>query len=92
MNELVDQLNTNSSDFVACAQLIADEINSEVYGTAKIETATDGLKVTHTLTVTTGGWSECELVMSDVSSTIFHMRWWESSHRGGKFIYKQKCD
>lgn len=42
-----------------------------------------------TLTLITGGWSDNEHIQFCVESNrFFNMACWESSHRGGKVIYK----
>lgn len=40
------------------------------------------------VTFITGGWSGCEDVLSQLEKTMFHLRFWESTHRGGKVIYR----
>ncbi|QOT19622.1 hypothetical protein [Paenarthrobacter sp. YJN-5] len=39
------------------------------------------------LTLITGGWSGCESVIGTLSETMFHLMFWESSHRGGKHTF-----
>lgn len=42
-----------------------------------------------TLTLITGGWSNNESVYSALDcNRTFNMVCWESSHRGGKYVYK----
>lgn len=36
----------------------------------------------------TGGWSGNESVVTALEDTMFHFRWWDSSHRGGLHVYK----
>lgn len=37
---------------------------------------------------TTGGWSGCEEVLSELEKTMFHLSFWESTHRGGRVVYR----
>ena len=36
----------------------------------------------------TGGWSGNEDIISALGNTFFSFRFWESSHRGGKHVYR----
>lgn len=38
--------------------------------------------------LSTGGWSENEEIMTEIESTIFQMVCWQSSRRGGHYVYE----
>lgn len=42
----------------------------------------------HQRAFVTGGWSGCEEVLSHLEKTLFHFAFWESSHRGGRVVYR----
>lgn len=39
------------------------------------------------IVLTTGGWSEDEVLLERVQSSLFRTLFWASSHAGGKFVY-----
>ena len=71
----------SSLDFHRGAEAIKLLIDSTFYGHADIKG--DPVK----LIVTTGGWSGCEEIMDVVFDSLWRMKYWESIHRGGKFIF-----
>lgn len=40
----------------------------------------------------TGGWSGNEDIGSTLAGTLFHLAWWESTHRGGLTVYDVPAD
>ena len=40
----------------------------------------------------TGGWSGNESVISALDGTMFNLRWWETTKRGGMYVYKVRAD
>lgn len=40
----------------------------------------------------TGGWSGNEDIASTLARTLFHLMWWESTHRGGLTVYDVPAD
>ena len=61
----------------------------ENYGSVQAKPAIDfwGQPVTE-VRMTTGGWSGCEEALSRLGRTLFHITFWESSHRGGLVVYR----
>lgn len=41
-----------------------------------------------TLTIITGGWSDNETIVAEMHANFFFMIYWESSHRGGREVFK----
>lgn len=84
-SEELSVLNTN--DFLEGVTIIEKHWNQN-YGTFDIE-AKNG---TITLELTTGGWSDNESIINELSYTMFWFIWWQESKRGGyyKFIYTEK--
>lgn len=39
------------------------------------------------LTIATGGWSDNETIIHALGCTMFWVMCWESSHRGGKYVF-----
>lgn len=74
----------NSNDWYECVGIIEKYWNDD-YGTFNIE----GKAGIQTLELTTGGWSENEEIVDQLSDTFFWFLWWQESHRGGyyKFVY-----
>ena len=44
------------------------------------------------VTFVTAGWSGNENLLGALSMTVFEMRYWESSHRGGKHVYRVRTE
>lgn len=84
-SEELSVLNTN--DFLEGVTIIEKHWNQD-YGTFDIE-AKNGII---TLELTTGGWSDNEDIINELSYTMFWFIWWQESKRGGyyKFIYTEK--
>lgn len=40
------------------------------------------------VSLATGGWSGNERIIDALDGTMFHLRFWESSHRGGLYVYE----
>lgn len=58
-------------------------------GGAKIEYFTDEWgKDRKRLTLITMGWSGCESVIGVLHKTLFHFAYWQSSERGGLYVYE----
>ena len=77
----------NTNDWYECINIIERYWNQD-YGTFDIE-GKDGIQI---LELTTGGWSENEVIIDILSNKIFWFLWWQESKRGGyyKFIYSEK--
>ena len=75
----------NSNDWDECIEIIIKYWNC-LYGTCEIWVEPDRRK---NLELTTGGWSENEDIINEISNTMFWFLWWHESKRGGyyKFIY-----
>ncbi len=73
----------NKSNIYECINIIIKHWNTD-YGTFNIQEESESI----TLELTTGGWSENEEIISELSETMFWSFWWEESKRGGyyKFI------
>lgn len=48
----------------------------------------DQLRTVVRVSLATGGWSGNEQIIDALDSTMFHLRFWESSHRGGLCVYQ----
>lgn len=46
----------------------------------------------HRVRMVTGGWSGNEDIISELQETMFHMRFWESDHRGGLHVYEVRTE
>ena len=79
--EEISTLNTN--EFYECISIIEKYWNQE-YGTFDIE-GKDGITI---LKLTTGGWSENEEFINELSNTMFWFLWWQESKRGGYYKFK----
>lgn len=44
------------------------------------------------VTFVTVGWSGNESLIGALNMTVFEMRFWESSHRGGKHVYRVRTE
>lgn len=40
------------------------------------------------VSLATGGWSGNETLIDTLDGSMFHLRFWESSHRGGRHVYE----
>jgi hypothetical protein len=40
------------------------------------------------VSLATGGWSDNEQIIDTLDGSMFHLRFWESSHRGGLDVYE----
>lgn len=67
-------------DFKVGADFLLEAFESEGFGSGKYRD--DG-----TLELHTGGWSGCETIISAASKSVWWMRWWYSSTRGGHYIF-----
>ena len=76
----------NSNDWHKCIGIIIKYWDEE-HGTLGIE-GKDGKQI---LELTTGGWSDNEKIINELSDTMFWFLWWQESKRGGyyKFIYTE---
>ena len=85
--EEISILNTNN--FLEGISVIEKYWNQD-YGTFDIE-GKDGIIK---LELTTGGWSDNEVLINEISNTMFWFLWWQESKRGGyyKFIYADKIE
>lgn len=85
--EEISILNTNN--FLEGISVIEKYWNQD-YGTFYIE-GKDGIIK---LELTTGGWSDNEVLINEISNTMFWFLWWQESKRGGyyKFIYADKIE
>ena len=84
-----DEIETlNSNDWNKCLEVIEEHWNTD-YGNFELCKEKNG---TETLELTTGGWSENEALIDEISSTMFWFLWWQISKRGGyyKFVYVTK--
>lgn len=79
--EEISTLNTN--EFFECVSIIEKYWNQE-YGTFDIE-GKEGIII---LELTTGGWSENEELINELSNTMFWFLWWQESKRGGYYKFK----
>ena len=79
--EEISALNTNK--FFECVSIIEKYWNQE-YGTFDIE-GKEGIII---LELTTGGWSENEELINELSNTMFWFLWWQESKRGGYYKFK----
>lgn len=79
--EEISALNTN--EFFECVSIIEKYWNQE-YGTFDIE-GKEGIII---LELTTGGWSENEELINELSNTMFWFLWWQESKRGGYYKFK----
>lgn len=79
--EEISTLNTN--EFFECVSIIEKYWNQE-YGTFDIESK-EGIII---LELTTGGWSENEELINELSNTMFWFLWWQESKRGGYYKFK----
>lgn len=59
------------------------------YGSVYFEQKSDshGAPIAY-VDIVTGGWSDNEQLVSELSETSFHSLWWQSSHRGGLHTYE----
>jgi hypothetical protein len=75
----------NNCNWYESIKVIMNNWNEE-YGRLDIE-GKDGTTI---LELITGGWSENEEIINQLSTTMFWILWWQESKRGGyyKFIYK----
>lgn len=46
------------------------------------------LRVVVRVSLVTGGWSGNEQLIDALGGSMFHLRFWESSHRGGLHVYE----
>ena len=78
----------NTNNFKKCLEIIEEKWNRD-YGTCELCKEKDN---TITLELTTGGWSENEKIIDDLSDTMFWFLFWQESKRGGyyKFILIDK--
>lgn len=83
-DEALRSFRTHSRTVNELIDFAADLFNDD-YGSFTTATDADGAL---TLTYITGGWSGNEEVITALESTMFHMLCWESSHRGGKHVYR----
>lgn len=67
-------------DFEEGARWMLDQFEATGIGSGSLES--DG-----TLTLHTGGWSGCEELIGAAMESIWWMRWWYSTTRGGHFIF-----
>lgn len=44
------------------------------------------------VSLVTGGWSGNESVIRALDGTVFGLRWWETTKRGGLYVYKVRAD
>lgn len=79
--EEISVLNTN--DFMSGVSIIEKYWKQE-YGTFDIE-GKEGIII---LELTTGGWSENEELINELSNTMFWFLWWQESKRGGYYKFK----
>ena len=80
----------NSNDWNKGMQIIEEHWNTD-YGTISVDkTEKDRIIIE----LTTGGWSENEEIIEELSNTMFWFLWWQESKRGGyyKFVYKEVID
>ena len=63
-------------------------------GFVKVEDIVDDFaRPAKRITYITGGWSGCESVISCIEdATVFNMRFWASSHRGGMYVFEVRND
>lgn len=76
----------NTNRFHEGVSIIVKYWNND-YGTFRIEDK-DGKII---LELTTGGWSDNEMLLNEIADTAFWFLWWQESKRGGyyKFIYSE---
>lgn len=67
-------------DFRVGAEWMIEQFEETGYGAGKIRP--DG-----TLELHTGGWSGCEEIIQAASESMWWLRWWHSSTRGGHYIF-----
>ena len=79
-DELKALKNLDPMDFDAGARLLCNLFTESGYGRAEYSRGK--------LTLITGGWSGCE-EMIEAINWIWRSLYWESSHRGGKHVYKR---
>ena len=71
----------SAMDFHRGANAIKSLIDATGYGRATIGINPGRLEVA------TGGWSGCEEILSETRGTLWHMAFWESTHRGGLEVF-----
>ena len=74
----------NTKSIYECINILIKHWNTD-YGTISIQQEDSESII---LELTTGGWSENEEIIDELSKTMFWFFWWQESKRGGyyKFI------
>ena len=86
-----EQINVfNTNDWDKCVDLLKSCWNTN-YGTILINKNKSG---PITIELTTGGWSENEKIIDEITGTLFWFLWWQESKRGGyyKFVLVNKIN
>lgn len=76
----------NTKNIYESINIVMQHWNTE-YGTISIQEEMESI----ILELTTGGWSENEKFIDELSETMFWVLWWQESKRGGYYkfiIYK----
>lgn len=86
-DEEIDKLNTNIFNYGL--DIIKKYWNCD-YGSLEVCKEKENGNIT--LELTTGGWSENEEFINELSETWFWFLWWQESKRGGyyKFVYSEE--
>lgn len=82
----------NTFDFSRGANALGQMITDTGYGRATLISNPIGVKGylrSYSLEIATGGWSGCEDILSAAVDTPWWSRYWESTHRGGLFVFKE---
>ncbi len=74
----------NSGNWSESITIIIAYWNIE-YGTYSYKNTEDG----KSFELTTGGWSENEELIDEISDTMFWVFWWQESKRGGYYKFKK---
>jgi hypothetical protein len=79
LKRLVECAN-DSEGFEQTAAMLSELCELTGYARVKLESKR--------LEIATGGWSGCEELISTVRHTLWYVKYWESTHRGGLWIWE----
>jgi hypothetical protein len=83
-NELVEKLPNWTAYSVESFQELVDEVAEHVAGYGRVWREEGKVKIA------TGGWSENEEIVSALMKNgLFVAMFWEASHRGGLFVFRE---
>jgi hypothetical protein len=78
--EMLEKSASESSGFAPTANMLA--LLCEDTGYARVTLDDNRLEIA------TGGWSGCEELIATVRNTLWHLKYWESTHRGGLWVWE----